>query len=410
VSTGARSPIAAAWARPTTRATRGALVVLGAALVAIRLVPRGFDDDALHGVIALGLVGASLGLLAAVARRTWTPLRRALPPELVAPTVGISIATTVLGGLLLGAPILAALERRYGQLWAAGLLLLLALATARRQVRHLPGLDRAAASAEAAAAATSAESAPANGRRKKAAAPPLLEVREVDFGYGKLQVLHGVDLTVGEGELVALLGVNGAGKSTLLRAISGLGTPTAGTIRFAGEDITYLDAERRVRLGISQVPGGRAVFGNLTVADNLRSYAYSLDRKQVDAAMDRALATFPRLEERRNQAAGTLSGGEQQMLALAKASMLRPRLLLIDELSLGLAPIIVGQLLDMVRQINADGTAVVLVEQSVNIALNLAQHAYFMERGAVKFDGRSKDLLARDDLLRAVFLEGAAAR
>jgi ABC-type branched-subunit amino acid transport system ATPase component len=235
-------------------------------------------------------------------------------------------------------------------------------------------------------------------------------VQGVDFGYGKLQVLHGVDLEVGEGELVALLGVNGAGKSTVLRAISGLGVPTAGAIRFAGEDITYLDAEARVRRGISQVPGGRAVFAPLTVVDNLRAYAYSLDRREVEPAIDRALAAFPRLHERRDQLAGTLSGGEQQMLAMAMAFMLRPRLLLIDELSLGLAPIIVGQLLEAVRQINAEGTAVVLVEQSVNIALTLADHAFFMERGAVQFDGRAGDLLAREDLLRAVFLDGADAR
>jgi ABC-type branched-subunit amino acid transport system ATPase component len=186
--------------------------------------------------------------------------------------------------------------------------------------------------------------------------------------------------------------------------------PTAGSIRFAGEDITYLDAEGRLRRGINQVPGGRATFGPLSVVDNLRAYAYSIDRAAVEPAIDRALAAFPRLDERRNQLASTLSGGEQQMLALAKAVMLQPRLLLIDELSLGLAPLIVAQLLDLVRRINAEGTAVVLVEQSVNIALDLADHAYFMERGEVRFDGPSKELLGRDDLLRAVFLDGAEAR
>jgi ABC-type branched-subunit amino acid transport system ATPase component len=307
----------------------------------------------------------------------------------------------LLGGHLLGAPLLAALERRYGQLWTAAVLLVVAAIVTRRFAASLPALER---SAEVAAAEGAARPARRRGH------PPLLECRGVDFGYGKLQVLHGVDLEVDEGELVALLGVNGAGKSTVLRAISGLGTPTAGTIRLAGEDITYLDAESRVRRGVSQVPGGRAVFGPLTVIDNLRSYAYSLDRRSVDPAIDRALAAFPRLEERRNQAAGTLSGGEQQMLAMAKALMLQPRLLLIDELSLGLAPIIVGQLLDAVRQINESGTAVVLVEQSVNIALNLADHAFFMERGAVQFDGPSRELLAREDLLRAVFLDGASSR
>jgi ABC-type branched-subunit amino acid transport system ATPase component len=317
--------------------------------------------------------------------------------EAIRPTLLIAAITVLVGGYAVGAPLLASLERRYGQLWAATLLLAAAQLVGRRFGRQLPALGPSSR-ADGGTART--------GRGR----PPLLACHGIDFGYGKLQVLHGVDLEVGEGELVALLGVNGAGKSTMLRAISGLGLPTAGSIRFDGEDITYLDAESRVRRGISQVPGGRAVFGSLTVIDNLRSYAYTLDRRRVDPAIDRALAAFPRLEERRNQAAGTLSGGEQQMLAMAKALMLEPRLLLIDELSLGLAPIIVGQLLDVVRDINATGTAVVLVEQSVNIALHLADHAFFMERGAVQFDGRSTDLLAREDLLRAVFLDGAAAR
>lgn len=240
---------------------------------------------------------------------------------------------------------------------------------------------------------------------------PMLACRNVDFSYGQLQVLFGVNFTVDDGEMVALLGVNGAGKSTLLKAISGIGLPTAGSVRFRGQEITYLDAERRLRLGITQIPGGRAVFGPMTVVENLRSYGYTMakQRGSVERAIDTCFAAFPRLHERRNSLAATLSGGEQQMLGLSKALMLRPRLLLIDELSLGLAPVIVGQLLDMVRQINADGTAVVLVEQSVNIALNLAEHAYFMEKGEMRFDGRADELLARDDLLRAVFLQGAGA-
>jgi ABC-type branched-subunit amino acid transport system ATPase component len=182
-------------------------------------------------------------------------------------------------------------------------------------------------------------------------------------------------------------------------------------VRYRGQDITYIDAERRLRHGITQIPGGRAVFGPMTVVENMRTFGFAVrrDGKAVDEAIERSFAAFPRLYERRSSLASTLSGGEQQMLGLSKALILRPRLLLIDELSLGLAPVIVGQLLDMVREINADGTAVVLVEQSVNIALNLADHAYFMEKGEMRFDGRSADLLARDDLLRAVFLRGAAA-
>ena len=239
---------------------------------------------------------------------------------------------------------------------------------------------------------------------------PMLSCKDIDFSYGKLQVLFGVDFTVDDGELVALLGVNGAGKSTLLKVISGIGLPARGTVRFHGLDMTFLDAERRLRLGITQVPGGRAVFAPLSVVENLRVFGYALDRSagSVDEAIERCFEAFPQLERRRNQHAGTLSGGEQQMLGLCKALILRPRLLLIDELSLGLAPVIVGQLLDMVREINAGGTAVVLVEQSVNIALSIADHAYFMERGEIRFDGRSADLLERADLLRAVFLEGAA--
>ena len=241
---------------------------------------------------------------------------------------------------------------------------------------------------------------------------PMLTCRSLDYSYGPVQVLFDVDFTVDDGEMVALLGTNGAGKSTLLKAISGIGLPDRGTIRFRGQEITYLDAERRTRLGITQIPGGRAVFGPLTVTENLRSYGYSLgkERAKLNDLIDQSFEVFPRLHERRNSLAATLSGGEQQMLALAKSLILRPRLLIIDELSLGLAPVIVGELLDMVREINAQGTAVVLVEQSVNIALSLVDHAYFMEKGEMRFDGAAADLLGRDDLLRAVFLEGTGAK
>jgi ABC-type branched-subunit amino acid transport system ATPase component/sugar phosphate permease len=240
---------------------------------------------------------------------------------------------------------------------------------------------------------------------------PMLSCKGIDFSYGQLQVLFDVDFTVDDGEMVALLGTNGAGKSTLLKVISGIGLPTAGNVRYRGQDITYLDAERRTRLGITQIPGGRAVFGPLTVMENLRSYGYSLgkERKNLDSLIDECLEAFPRLAQRRNSLAAQLSGGEQQMLGLSKALIMRPRVLVIDELSLGLAPIIVSQLLEMVRRINATGTAVVLVEQSVNIALNLVEHAYFMEKGEMRFDGRASELLERDDLLRAVFLEGTEA-
>jgi ABC-type branched-subunit amino acid transport system ATPase component len=192
--------------------------------------------------------------------------------------------------------------------------------------------------------------------------------------------------------------------------VSGLGLPSGGSVRFGGSDITFVDPDRRVRLGISQVPGGKAVFGSMRVIDNLRvlGYTHGRDRKAVEAGIEASFDAFPRLAERRNQLASTLSGGEQQMLGLATAFVLRPRLLLIDELSLGLAPIIVGELLDMVRRINATGTSIVLVEQSVNVALSLVDHAYFMEKGEVRYDGVASELLARPDLLRSVFLEGAS--
>jgi len=238
---------------------------------------------------------------------------------------------------------------------------------------------------------------------------PMLSCRHIDFSYGQLQVLFDVNFTVDDGEMVALLGTNGAGKSTLLRVISGLGLPSRGSVHFRGGEVTYLDAERRLGLGITQIPGGRAIFGPMTVVDNLRVYGHSMTRQRraVDAGIDATFAAFPRLAERRNQLASTLSGGEQQMLALGKAFILKPRVLLIDELSLGLAPKIVGELLEMVRQVNTEGTAIVLVEQSVNIALSLVDHAYFMEKGEIRFDGRAQELLERPDLLRSVFLEGA---
>jgi ABC-type branched-subunit amino acid transport system ATPase component/MFS family permease len=239
---------------------------------------------------------------------------------------------------------------------------------------------------------------------------PLLGCRNVDFSYGKLQVLFGVDFTVDDGEMVALLGTNGAGKSTLLKVISGIGSPSRGSVHYRGADITYVDPMRRVQYGITQMPGGRSVFGTMTVAENLRMYGFSIRRSKhaIERGIEATFEAFPALAGRRNQHAATLSGGEQQMLSLGKAFILQPRLLLIDELSLGLAPLIVGQLIDMVRRINNSGTAVVLVEQSVNIALTLVDHAYFMERGQVRFDGVASELIDRPDLLRSVFLEGAS--
>jgi branched-chain amino acid transport system ATP-binding protein len=223
-------------------------------------------------------------------------------------------------------------------------------------------------------------------------------------------VLFDVNLDVNEGEVVALLGTNGAGKSTLLRAVCGLGHPNRGSIRFAGNDITYLEAEQILALGVGMMPGGRAVFPGMSVSENLYAggFAFRKDRARLQRDISQVEEWFPILGQRRNQAASTLSGGEQQMLALAKAFLTRPRLLCMDELSLGLAPTVVEQLFAIVREIHAQGTTVLIVEQSVNVALALATTAVFMEKGQVRYTGPAADLLDRPDLLRSVFLEGAA--
>ena len=241
---------------------------------------------------------------------------------------------------------------------------------------------------------------------------PLLRCSGVDVSYGQVQVLFGVDVEIAEGEIVALLGTNGAGKSTLLKAINGLLKPTRGRVEFKGEDITGRPADAVTQSGISLMPGGKGVFPTLSVEENLRLAGWMLrkDKDALAAARERVLELFPILAQRSGEMAGNLSGGEQQMLALAQSFINRPPLLMIDELSLGLAPTIVGQLLDLVRTIHESGTTVVLVEQSVNVALTLAQRALFMEKGEVRFEGPTAELLDRPDILRSVFIAGASAR
>jgi len=240
---------------------------------------------------------------------------------------------------------------------------------------------------------------------------PLLAVHGLRASYGAVEVLRGIDMEVHDGEIVALLGTNGAGKSTILRCISGLMPLDAGEILFDGDEIAGHSTEDTVRRGITQVPGGRGVLPNLTVEENLRMGAYPIrrDRDAVSAGYERVFALFPRLDERRRQLAGNLSGGEQQMLAIGRALMLRPRLLMIDELSLGLAPLVVRQLVETMREVNAGGVSMILVEQSANLALSITDRAYFIEKGVIRFDGSSQELLARDDLLRSVFLAAANA-
>jgi ABC-type branched-subunit amino acid transport system ATPase component len=233
-----------------------------------------------------------------------------------------------------------------------------------------------------------------------------LALHGIDFSYGRLQVLFDVSLQVAPSEALALLGTNGAGKSTLLRVAAGLERPSQGRIELTSRDITTASAEQRVREGLVLVPGGRSVFSDLTVAENLQMTGFVLRRtpKQLRARLENVYETFPRVFERRGQRAGTLSGGEQQQLGLCKALILQPKVLCIDELSLGLAPTIVATLLDSLETIRASGVSLVLVEQSLNVAASICERAVFMEKGAIRFEGRTADLLERDDLARAVFL------
>ncbi|MGH9113735.1 MAG: ATP-binding cassette domain-containing protein, partial [Acidimicrobiales bacterium] len=249
-----------------------------------------------------------------------------------------------------------------------------------------------------------------------AAAPPpgddgaVLDVTGLGVSYGGVQVLFGVDLAVRRGEAIALLGTNGAGKSTVLRAISGLLEVDSGRVRFEGSDITGWPAHAIAALGVAQMPGGAGVFPSLTVGENLRAAEWLVrrDRSALAAERDEVHRLFPVLGERADHRAGNLSGGQQQMLALAMVFIGRPRVLMIDELSLGLAPIVVGQLLALVGSLRERGTTVIVVEQSVDIALAVTDRAVFLERGQVRFTGPASELVERPDLLRSVFL-GAAA-
>jgi ABC-type branched-subunit amino acid transport system ATPase component len=233
-----------------------------------------------------------------------------------------------------------------------------------------------------------------------------LQVSGLDFSYGQLQVLFGISLEVFQGEALALLGTNGAGKSTLLRVIAGLEKASSGTVDYFGADITGVPAERLAVQRLLLVVGGRGVFTDMTVDENLEMQALTAKMAKSHLKERRQVVydTFASLAIRRRQKAGTLSGGEQQQLAVAKALLLDPKVLCIDELSLGLAPIVVGELLEVIRRIHATGVTLVLVEQSLNIAAELCERAVFLEKGQVRFEGLTQDLLDRDDIARAVFL------
>jgi branched-chain amino acid transport system ATP-binding protein len=230
---------------------------------------------------------------------------------------------------------------------------------------------------------------------------PMLELTDVRTAYGSIEALKGVSLTVEEGEVVTLIGSNGAGKSTTLRSISGLTPPRAGSIKFRGEEISTLPAQDIVRLGISQSPEGRRCFQRMTVRENLELGAYLRRDANISADLERVLELFPRLREREKQKAGTMSGGEQQMLAMGRALMADPALLLLDEPSMGLAPILVDRIYETVREINKQGTTILLVEQNANYALDVSAHGYVLETGRVVLADKSAALRENPEVQNA---------
>ena len=223
----------------------------------------------------------------------------------------------------------------------------------------------------------------------------LLEIDDITLFYGRIQALHGISVEVNEGEIVALVGANGAGKTTIMRAVSGLRPIASGAIRFDGRDITKMRADKRVALGICQAPEGRGIFPGMTVLENLEMGAYiRRDTAAIRHDLERVYELFPRLEERRRQTSGTLSGGEQQMLAVGRALMSRPKLLLLDEPSMGLAPMLIQQIFTIISQINQPGTTILLVEQNAQQALSRAHRAYVLETGRIVKTGTGAELLS----------------
>lgn len=232
----------------------------------------------------------------------------------------------------------------------------------------------------------------------------MLELKDIHTYYGNIRAVRGISIEVNAGEKVCMIGANGAGKSTTLMTVSGVHTPAEGTIHFEGEDITTTSAEQRVALGISQVPEGRLIFPDMTVLENLELGAYIRnDSTGIKSDLNRIFDYFPVLAERRKQRGGSLSGGEQQMLAIGRSLMSNPRLLLLDEPSLGLAPLIVKQIFEIIQQINEEGTTILLVEQNAQLALNVTNRGYVMETGEITIEGASTDLLA-DERVRQAYL------
>jgi branched-chain amino acid transport system ATP-binding protein len=232
-------------------------------------------------------------------------------------------------------------------------------------------------------------------------APPVLQIQALNSHYGPIHALHGIDIDVRQGQLVALVGANGAGKTTLLRAISGVQPVSGGSIRFAGADITRMSADQRVRAGVCQVPEGRQVFGPMSVEDNLRLGAYTRPKSELAGDLERVYALFPVLKEKRLLTAGMLSGGQQQMLAMARALMGHPKLLLLDEPSMGLAPLLIKEIFRIVESLRDEGITIFLVEQNAHAALAIADIGYVIETGAIVLSGRGPDLLDNEQVQSA---------
>ena len=232
----------------------------------------------------------------------------------------------------------------------------------------------------------------------------MLEIKDLEVYYGMIQAIKGISFEVNEGEVIALIGANGAGKTTILHTISGLIAPKKGSITFEGQEITKIPAHKIVENGLAQVPEGRSVFPSLSVLQNLKLGAYTRkDKKEIDDTLKMIYERFPRLEERKNQPAGTLSGGEQQMLAMGRALMSKPRIILMDEPSMGLSPIFVNEIFDIIKQVSASGTTVLLVEQNAKKALSIADRGYVLETGKIVKEGKASDLL-NDEAVKKAYL------
>ncbi len=230
----------------------------------------------------------------------------------------------------------------------------------------------------------------------------MLEVKDLEVYYGVIQAIKGVSFHVEKGEVIALIGANGAGKTTILHTITGLLSPKKGSVIFQGKDITKIPAHKIVSMGMAHVPEGRRVFAELSVYENLKMGAYTrTDKAEIEESLKNVYKRFPRLEERKNQMAGTLSGGEQQMLAMGRALMSKPSIILMDEPSMGLSPILVNEIFDIIRSVSESGTTVLLVEQNAKKALSIADRAYVLETGNITLEGNAKDLLEDDSIKKA---------